>query len=148
MSAGRPYKDINWKRVDFLIKADCTAKEIAGDLRLSLDTFYDAVQREKGMNFSNYSNSLQEAGVGLLKATQYAKAVGASKDGDTQLLMWLGKVRLKQKEPENENIITAPNEDFLKLQDDYIKLKYEMEQIKSALQPETIAVLQRSDSPV
>lgn len=145
---GRPYREINWKKADFLAKADCTGAEIAGELGMHPQTFYEAVKREKGIDFSTYSASLREAGAASLRAAQYAKAIGASKDGDTTLLTWLGKVRLQQKEPEAEAIKTAPNEDFLKLQDDYIKLKYELEQLKNALQPETATVLQRSDSPI
>ncbi len=130
----RPYREINWKRADFLIKSGCSGVQVAAELGVDKDTFYDAVKREKGICYSDYSVELMEAGEALIRAAQMAKAIGLSKEGDTQLLMWLGKVRLKQKEPDKEDDKpTVPNEDFLRLQDELIKTKYELEKLRNSI---------------
>lgn len=89
---GRPKSDIDWKRVDELLQADCSGAGIAATLGIAPCTLYDRCLTDKGISFSQYSQQMNIKGESLLKEVQYLKAM----NGDNALLIWLGKCRLKQ----------------------------------------------------
>jgi predicted metal-binding transcription factor (methanogenesis marker protein 9) len=99
-AGGRPKSDIDWKRVDELLEADCSGAGIAAILGIAPCTLYDRCLKDKGISFSEYSQQKNSKGESLLKEVQYLKAMS----GDNTLLVWLGKVRLKQKEYQDEII--------------------------------------------
>jgi len=90
--------DIDWKKVDDLLIAGCTITDIAGYFGCDRDILYIRFQKEKGSSLSAYAQQKRLKGDSLLRAHQYAKALGLTDKGDNTLLIWLGKVRLKQKE--------------------------------------------------
>lgn len=89
---GRPEKPIDWKRVDDMIMAGCNGLEIAPHFNIHYTSFYDKIQKEYGMTFTEYSAQLYPKGDSLLRIKQFEKAM----KGDNQMLMLLGKERLKQ----------------------------------------------------
>jgi hypothetical protein len=99
---GRPRKEIDWKKVDDLLIAGCSGAEIAGYLGINPKTLYEHCEEEKGMLFSDYSSEYYSKGDAILRAHQFAKALGKVVDGDNTLLIWLGKNRLKQERKEKE----------------------------------------------
>ena len=94
----RPEKEIDWKKVDELLIAGCLGTEIAPHFNMHPETFYRRVEEKYGMGFTKYSSEKKSHGESLLRAHQYAKALGLTDKGDNTLLIWLGKNRLKQKE--------------------------------------------------
>jgi len=110
-AAHRPLKEIDWKKADELMLAGCPGTEIAGFFGIHPDTFYKRVELEKGVGFSAYLQEKQSKGEALLRAQQYAKALGLTDKGNDTLLIWLGKTRLKQKEAQTE---TEINESAMK----------------------------------
>jgi|HubBroStandDraft_2_1064218.scaffolds.fasta_scaffold230889_4 hypothetical protein len=98
----RPPKPIDWDLVEVKMAAGCNGIEIAQDFRLDRDTFYDRFKKEYGESFSDYSARQASVGEGNIKFVQYARAIGLTKKGDNSLLIHLGKVRLKQREPSTE----------------------------------------------
>lgn len=98
ISNGRPVKEIDWKIVDDLGTSGCSGAEIAPRLGIHAETLYRACIREKGESFDQYVAKLRQKGDGLLKAQQFAKAMGLTEKGDNTLLIWLGKCRLNQRE--------------------------------------------------
>jgi len=94
MVMGRPEKPIDWKKVDQLLIAGCSGTEIAPHFDMHYNTFYNKVQEQYKMGFSEYSALKKEQGDSLLKAKQFEKAMS----GDNSMLIWLGKNRLKQKD--------------------------------------------------
>jgi len=111
--AGRPQSNINWDEVDVLLVAGCSGRQIAGNIGISTDTLYDRCLIDKGVQFSQYSQQKNEKGESLLKAHQFAKALGKTTDGDNTLLIWLGKTRLKQAEhriEQNVNLTITPEQ--------------------------------------
>lgn len=103
-SPGRPKADIDWHKVNELLIAGCSGAEISGYLGISTYTLYDRCVSDKGVMFSQYSQDKQAKGDSILRAHQYAKALGLTDKGDNTLLIWLGKTRLKQKEHTDEVI--------------------------------------------
>ena len=120
----RPYI-FNWTEIDNLLAAGCKGTEVAAYLGVHHDTLYDRVTNEKGMPFSEYSAKLRSKGDGLLKAQQFAKALGKSKDGDNMMLIWLGKNRLGQ----SDNVLSdkPPNDGQIDKDISIAKLRAENE---------------------
>jgi len=97
---------VNWERVDELLEAGCLGTEIASALGINPETFYDKVQNEFGIGFSEYSAKKKARGEAYIREAQYRKAIGKSKKGDNTMLIWLGKQRLNQKETASEITIS------------------------------------------
>lgn len=98
---GRPEANINWKEVEELLICGCPGSEIADQFGIHQNTLYDRCLKDHGINFSEFSSRSQAKGNGLLRKVQFLKALGKTQEGDNTLLIWLGKVRLKQKEEQN-----------------------------------------------
>jgi AraC-like DNA-binding protein len=96
----RPELFIDWKKVDELMMAGCMGTEIAAYFAMHPNTFYRRVEEQYSISFSEYIQEKRSKGESLLRAHQYAKALGLTDKGDNTLLIWLGKTRLNQKEPE------------------------------------------------
>jgi hypothetical protein len=94
----RPQKEIDWLKVDALLEAGCMGTEIAPHFDIHPDTLYLRTELEKGMTFTAYSTLKKNKGESILRFTQFQKAIGATDKGDNTLLIWLGKVRLEQRE--------------------------------------------------
>lgn len=90
----RPKADIDWKRVDELLKAQCGGVGIAGILGIHPDTLYLACQEKFKMGFSDYSAQKKSEGKELLRDKQFKLAL----EGDKSMLIWLGKQYLGQKD--------------------------------------------------
>lgn len=88
----RPKADIDWKRVDELLEADCEGTEIAAYLGLNPLTLYKRCEQDNKISFSKYLQEKKASGNSILKETQFKIA----KKGDRVMLIWLGKQRLGQ----------------------------------------------------
>jgi hypothetical protein len=95
----RPPKPIDWELVDRLLEAGCLGTEIAANFDMHPSTFYERVTEQYKMSFTQYSSEKKSKGDSILRAVQYQVAV---KDKDKTMLIWLGKQRIGQKEPETE----------------------------------------------
>ena len=93
---GRPAAIIDWKEVDDLLEVGCTGAAIARHFGVDPKTFYSRCEQEKGVLYSEYSQERKSKGENLLRKHQYEKAIGKTDKGDNALLIWLGKVMLKQ----------------------------------------------------
>lgn len=99
----RPEKPIDWERVDELLMAGCKGTEICPHFDMHPETFYRKVEEKYNIGFTAYCALKRSQGDSLLKETQFLKALGLSDKGDNTLLIWLGKVRLEQKEAEYQH---------------------------------------------
>lgn len=97
---------IDWVKVDNLLVSGCRGVEIAATIGIHEDTLYSRVKNEKGVQFSAYSAEKRAKGEALLKAQQFAKAMGWSKQGDNMMLIWLGKNRLDQTDSPKQDLST------------------------------------------
>ncbi|GAC1606014.1 MAG: hypothetical protein NVS3B25_35340 [Hymenobacter sp.] len=92
--AGRPLALIDWKKVDRLLEAQCTATSIAARLGICVDTLYNRCKTDNKVDFSAYCQQKKESGEALLREQQFALAM----KGNLGMLVWLGKQHLGQKE--------------------------------------------------
>lgn len=131
---GRPEKKIEWEKLDLYLKAGSTQKKICLSFNVDPETLNRHIKNKYGKNFSDYSASLRSTGEMLIEAVQFQKAMS----GNISMLMWLGKVRLGQKEP--ENIIAAANQPFIDQSHTIMRLEHEIFELKeqvNANKPQT-----------
>ncbi len=94
MPAGRPKFNIDYDAVKKLSSIQCTQEEIASYLGCSVDT----LQRD------NEFCGIYKDGMNEGRASLRRKQWKAVEDGNTTMLVWLGKQYLKQKDKiENEH---------------------------------------------
>ncbi len=89
---GRKLFQIDWKAVDNMCAIHCTGEEIAGVLGCDYDTLATAIKRERGVAFSDYYKQKSASGNMSLRRKQYSAAM----DGNSTMLVWLGKNWLGQ----------------------------------------------------
>lgn len=125
-------KDINWELVDLYLKSGASQKKIADNLQIHPNTLSDRVKEKYGVSYSTYSMSLCSEGELLLEAAQFQKALKSSSPGNTQMLIWLGKVRLGQREPD---MITnkAPMQENIDKDHEIMMLKHELSIIQQSI---------------
>lgn len=95
---GRPKKKLNLKLAEKLAAVMCTQEEIAGILDVSVDTL------QRNEDFCGIYKKAQETAKMSLRRSQYKKAL----NGDTTMLIWLGKVYLGQKETVSQEVSLIP----------------------------------------
>ena len=99
----RPLIEIDWDQVDRMCEYHCTGEEQAGILGIDYDTLNAACKREKGCGFSDYFKQKASGGKMSLIRRQFTAAM----DGNSTMLVWLGKNWLGQSdqpEPEAQDL--------------------------------------------
>lgn len=89
---GRKKLPIDWDVVDKCLMTGSSGIQTAAFLGINQDTLYDRCFAEKKISFSAYSLEQRQKGNSLLLGKQFQVAMG----GNTTMLVWLGKQRLKQ----------------------------------------------------
>lgn len=89
-NVGAPKSVIDEKKFEEMAANDFTMEECAAEMGVCVDTLY--------ARFSEPLKKGRLRGNGSIKRQLFKKAM----NGDTAMLIWLGKVRLKYKEPEKE----------------------------------------------
>ena len=89
---GRPPIEIDWDEFEKLCQIHCTLSEVAGWFKCSEDTIENKVKEKFGRNFSDVLKEFSATGKASLRRQQYAQAL----QGNTTMLIWLGKQHLGQ----------------------------------------------------
>ena len=119
-------KAINWDMVELYMKSGCSQKRIADWLYIDRNTLSDRVKEKYGADYSTVSAAFCSEGELLIEAQQFQKAM----KGYWPALLWLGKVRLGQKEPES-NIFIAANQDDINKDHIIMSLQNQIEELKA-----------------
>jgi len=119
---GRPRIEIDWETLDSLCEIQCTASEIAGILKCSVDTIERSIKKKYGSTFAEYFKIKSSTGKMSLRRKQYNAAI----DGSVPMMIWLGKQWLDQRDqPKDEerktNTIIAIPLSTSKSADDWVK---------------------------
>ena len=125
---GRPRYEIDYKTLDGLCEIMCTQDEITHLLKVDHKTLTAALVRDGHEGFSQYYKKKSADGKKSLRRVQYEKAI----EGNTTMLVWLGKQLLDQKdksekvtkkvdltEKEMEEHLLAAQERYKELQEKY-----------------------------
>ena len=79
--------EIDWKKVDGYLRAQCDGTAIASLLGIHPDTLYNACEREHNSVFSAYAATKRSEGKELLRVKMYQSAM----EGDKTMQVWLSK---------------------------------------------------------
>lgn len=90
--ASRPIKEVDWDFVDSYLEAQVSGVKIAAKLRIHPKTLYRKCEEEKGVTFTEYSQSINDSGKADLLKKQYEVAMS----GNSTLLLHLGEHVLDQ----------------------------------------------------
>ena len=101
-------KELDWDKINLYLKAGSSQKKIAESLMIHPDTLRDRIKEKYGVEYSTYSSSLHSAGELLIEAKQLQKAL----EGNITMLVWLGKVKLGQREPDLISAIPPLQQDI------------------------------------
>lgn len=113
--AGRPKAKIDWRRVDQMLMAQCTAVEIAAALGLGCeDTLYNACKRDNKIDFSAYSQQKRAKGHATAKEVFYQKAfiekdTTAAIFWSKQHLGWTDKKEVKAQVDSAVTVVELPS---------------------------------------
>lgn len=88
----RPKKELNWNELDKLCAIHATKKEIADWFECSEDTIERRCHEEFGVGFAVYYDQKSVNGKMSLRRKQHEQAL----EGNTTMLLWLGKQYLGQ----------------------------------------------------
>ena len=98
---GRPKIQIDWQAVDRALALQCTLDEVCFLTGLDDRTLERACKREHGSTYDEYARLKRGAGKASLRRRQWHKAI---EEGDTTMLIFLGKQYLDQSDRRREEI--------------------------------------------
>ncbi len=104
----RTPQPLDWEKIERSLKAGSSQKKIAASIGVDEDTLRARVVDRYGMEYSVFSAKLRSEGEVSIETKQYEKAM----DGNIQMLLWLGKVRCGQREPDFLNTIPPAQNDI------------------------------------
>ncbi len=94
---GRPkkeFEDKDFEQLEYLAKIQCTQKEMAGVLRVSVPTLNNAIKERYNVDsFFEWFDMYSADGKLSLRRAQHKNAI---EHGNTQMQIWLGKQTLGQ----------------------------------------------------
>ena len=97
---GRPKAKIDWGLVDKLLIAGANGVGIAARLGIDQETLYKACVRDNKIGFSDYSQQKRQIGDDMILSKQFDVAM----EGNTSMLIFLGKARLGQQETQAHEV--------------------------------------------
>jgi hypothetical protein len=126
MGEEKEFTNKEWDRIELYMKAGASQKRIAESFGICTATLKNKVFKRYGENYEAVCRGFNTMGELLIEATQFQKALG----GNIQLLIWLGKIRCGQREPEIISTIPPAQENIDK---DHIimQLKHKIRQLES-----------------
>lgn len=116
----RPKKEIDFRKVDSYLSAQCSGAGIADLLGVHPDTLYRATEEQYKMTFSAYSQQKRQSGKELLRKKLFDIAM----EGNVTMLIWLSKNYLNMTDKQDINF------EYRQMTED--DLKYITNNLKSA----------------
>ncbi len=114
-----------WEKIELYMKSGATQKRIAESFGMEPDTLRARLQEKYGDSYHNINESFRRSGELLIEATQFQKAL----QGNVQLLIWLGKVRCGQKDPDHASIL-PPNQNNIDKDHLIMRLQHQLDSLK------------------
>lgn len=129
---GRSLKPLDWPQIELAIQAGVGKKKIAEVMNVDEVTLHRRVKAEYGMDFVDFVSSLQKKGETFLEVAMYQKALNEKSPGSVQMLIYLSKVRLGMREPD-EVARKAPNEEYVEIVNRNMQLEHQNSVLKNKL---------------
>lgn len=96
---------IDWVVAGKLLEAACSGVEVSSYFGIDEETLYNRCKTDLGMGFSEFKKQKKSTGEAALRAKQHQVAL----QGNTSMLVWMGKQRLTQKEPKQDHSFDLEN---------------------------------------
>jgi hypothetical protein len=119
----------DWEKIELYMKSGASQKRIAAAFNMSEVSLRAKVEAKYGDSYSSVNQSFATLGEILIEATQFQKALS----GNVPMLLWLGKVRCNQREPELVSSI-PPNQDEMDKTHTIIQLQHENRELKEKIE--------------
>lgn len=145
---GRPPKKVDWDFVEKRLEAGSSGLSISKEIGIYPDIFYDKVLAHYGEPLTVIAAKFKSKGDESLRRAQYEKAIGINKRGDTTLLTFLGKVRLKQRETDSEEDKTKEMNPHLDMLHQLLEENKLLKEKLNAPQPQTTVELPTGDTQI
>ncbi len=120
---------LDWDLIDSFLVSGSPGTEVARHYGINEETLYKRVQKKFNMGFSEYLHQKRATGDALIRRKQYDKALGTTDTGDNTLLIWLGKIRLRQSEIPME---AAPHQEGIDYVAEIARLQAELALLKAS----------------
>lgn len=108
--------DKEWDSVKYMCMIHCTGEEIAGVMQMDYDTLNKNCKEKWHMPISEYIKQNNTNGKMSLRRMQWK----AAEDGNTTMMIWLGKQWLGQKENVDMNVAVSESKEVETL-DEYFR---------------------------
>lgn len=129
----RTPRTIDWEKLELYLKSGCTQETICKNFGISDDALRAQVKKKYNQEYQDFAGSLRSEGIALIEATQMKKAL----QGNITMLLWLGKIRCNQREPEPIQYL-APKQDDIDKDHRIMELEYKLAQAEAnANKPQT-----------
>ena len=116
----------DWKKIELFLKSNASAADIARAMSCEIGMFKKRVEKHyDGMPYTQVQDWFAKSGDALLLAKQFQLAI----QGNVKLLIWLGKVRLGQKEC-GDTSSTSPEQEDIDKDHEIMQLKNELKKLK------------------
>lgn len=132
-------KEINWEEVEELMMAGVIQERIAGSQGVDADTLRSRFTEKYGEQYSVYSAKMHSKGLACIEREQIRVALDPENKNRHNMLMYLGRVKLKQRENDTDTVdspndsITALQEIIIRQQADSAYLRTELDDLKKKL---------------
>lgn len=90
------FQSKDWERIELYMKAGATQQKIADAFRIHPQTLSTKVSQRYNEPYEQVVAGFRSLGEILIEATQFQKALA----GNVPMLLWLGKIRCGQREPD------------------------------------------------
>ena len=121
-------KPLDWAKIELFLKAGAKQNKIAESLGIHSETLRNQVKAHYGEDYADVCASFRTTGEILIEVAQFQKAL----KGNVQMLIWLGKIRCGQTEPEVISSI-PPHQHIIDVEHDNMRLKNELAQLREKL---------------
>ena len=121
---GRPQHQLDYVTLDKLCGIMCTKEEIASLMEIDEDTLHNALVRDGHGGFSVYYKNKSANGKMSLRRVQYQAAI----EGNTTMLVWLGKQHLGQVDKQEiKSDVHVAVKDIREMSDDELRSELDNE---------------------
>jgi hypothetical protein len=118
----------DWDKIELYMKSGSLPTSIAKAMGCTLPTLKRLIEERYEAPYMEVVDKFNETGCILLRVKQFQQAM----EGSTQMLSWLGKVRLAQREPE-PSVYLAPAQEEINKDHVIMELKHEVKLLKDKL---------------
>ena len=107
----KEFSEKDFENIENLAKIQCTQKEICGFMKVAEETLNARIREHYNLTYSEWFDLYSQEGRISLRRKQFEVA----RNGNVNMLIWLGKQMLSQKDKIQEEVIKFDNKETIDL---------------------------------